>query len=181
MAIAAGTYTLGPDLATLTVKTGKTGAASKAGHNLVIEVTAWTASLTVGAEPADTAIELTADSRSLRVVEGSGGMGALGDDDKASIEQSIDDEVLEGTRIAFRSTAVGAGDGPGRLHVAGDLELHGAHHPIAFELVAGEDGTLTGSAVVRQSDWGMKPYSTLFGTLKVVDEVEVLVSATLRH
>jgi hypothetical protein len=28
---------------------------------------------------------------------------------------------------------------------------------------------------VRQSDWGMKPYSALFGTLKVADEVEVSV------
>jgi polyisoprenoid-binding protein YceI len=181
MAIPTGTYTLGPDVATLTVKTGKTGAASKAGHNLVIEVTTWSATLTVGAEPSDTSVELTADSRSLQVVEGSGGMGALGDDDKASIKQSIDDEVLEGMPIAFRSTAVSGGGAPGALHVEGDLELHGAHHPVAFELTAGEDGTLTGRAVVKQSDWGMKPYSTLFGTLKVVDEVEVLVSATLAH
>ena len=181
MAISVGTYTLGPDIATLTVKTGKTGAASKAGHNLVIEVTAWSATLTVGAEPADTAIELTADSRSLRVVDGSGGMTALGDDDKASIKQSIDDEVLEGMPIAFRSTAVSAGEAAGRLHVEGDLELHGRHHPIAFELTLGDDGTVAGSATVKQSDWGMKPYSTLFGTLKVVDEVEVLVSATLQR
>ena len=34
---------------------------------------------------------------------------------------------------------------------------------------------LTGTAVVTQSDWGMKPYSALFGTLKVADEVEVAV------
>ena len=32
---------------------------------------------------------------------------------------------------------------------------------------------LTGSATVKQSDWGMKPYSALFGALKVADEVEV--------
>jgi hypothetical protein len=44
--------------------------------------------------------------------------------------------------------------------------------------VAG-DGSLTGTAVVKQSDWGMKPYSTLFGTLKVVDEVEVAIEALL--
>ena len=34
-------------------------------------------------------------------------------------------------------------------------------------------GTLSGSAVVKQTDWGIKPYSTLFGALKVADEVEV--------
>ncbi|HEY5142161.1 MAG TPA: YceI family protein [Solirubrobacteraceae bacterium] len=179
MVIPAGTYTLGPEVATLTVKTGKTGAASKAGHNLVIEVAVWSATLTAGDDPASTAIELTADARSLHVVEGSGGITALSDEDKANIRTSIDDEVLEGLPIAFRSTAVSAGDAPGRLHVEGDLELHGAHHPVAFDLDAGADGTLTSRAVVRQSDWGMKPYSTLFGTLKVVDEVEVLVSAKL--
>jgi len=181
MAIPAGTYTLGPDVGTLTVKTGKTGAASKAGHNLVIEVGAWSATLTAGDEPAATAIELTADARSLQVVEGSGGIAALGDEDKASIATSIVDEVLKGMTIAFRSTTVSAGDAPGRLHVEGDLELHGAHHPIAFDLDARDDGTLTGSAIVRQSDWGMTPYSTLFGTLRVADEVEVLVSAQLDH
>ena len=48
----------------------------------------------------------TADATSLRVREGTGGMQALGDDDKASIEQTIDDEVLKRQAIAFRSTAV---------------------------------------------------------------------------
>ena len=27
--------------------------------------------------------------------------------------------------------------------------------------------------MVKQSEWGMKPYSALFGALKVADEVEV--------
>ncbi len=179
MAIVAGTYELGPDAGTLAVKTRKTGAASKAGHDLVIDVTSWKATLTVADEPAAVAIELTADSRSLRVREGSGGMMALGDDDKASIEQSIDDEVLEGTAIAFRSTAVTPGAYAGALRVEGELELGGQRHALAFELAVGEDGTVTGSATVKQSDWGIKPFSTLFGTLKVVDEVEVVVSARL--
>ncbi len=34
---------------------------------------------------------------------------------------------------------------------------------------------LSGTAVVTQSDWGMKPYSALFGALKVKDEVEVVL------
>ena len=41
----------------------------------------------------------------MRVREGSGGMTSLGDDDKANIEQTIDEEVLKGTSIEFRSTA----------------------------------------------------------------------------
>jgi hypothetical protein len=30
-----------------------------------------------------------------------------------------------------------------------------------------------GHATITQSGWGMKPYSALFGTLKVLDEVEI--------
>ena len=159
----------GPENARLTVRTARTGAASKAGHDLLIEVTSWSATLDPEADPA---LTLSADSRSLRVLEGTGGIQALDDDDKAGIEQTIDDEVLEGTPIEFRSTRLEAGD---PIRVEGELELCGERQQIAFELAAGGDGRLTGTAVVRQSEWGMKPYSTLFGTLKVADEVEVAV------
>jgi hypothetical protein len=162
----------GPDNATLTVRTKRTGAASKAGHDLLIEVTSWSAALDPDADPA---LTLTADSRSLRVLEGSGGIQALDDDDRAGIEQTIEEEVLMGTAVEFRSSKVELGPegGPGR--VEGELELAGKRHPLAFELAAAEDGRLTGTATVKQSDWGMKPYSALFGTLKVADEVEVSV------
>ena len=159
----------GPENARLTVRTKRTGAASKAGHDLLIEVTSWSATLDPGADPA---LTLTADSRSLRVIEGTGGIQALDEDDKAGISQTIDDEVLEGTPIEFRSTRLEPGD---PIRVEGELELRGERRPIAFELASGADGRLTGTAVVRQSEWGMKPYTALFGTLKVADEVEVAV------
>ena len=38
--------------------------------------------------------------------EGTGGMQALDDDDKKNIEKTIDDEVLEGSAIEFRSRRV---------------------------------------------------------------------------
>ena len=156
--------TFGPENSTLTVNTKRTGAASKAGHDLLLEVTSWSAKLDQDADPA---LTLTADSGSLRVLEGSGGIQALGDDDKAGIEQTIEEEVLMGAPIEFRSTAV---DG---RRLEGELEFAGQRHPISFELAGDEDGRLTGSATFKQSDWGMKPYSALFGTLKVADEVEV--------
>jgi hypothetical protein len=98
MPVLPGTYELGPEHAQLTVTTRKAGAASKAGHSLLIEVTSWSAILQVGDDPADATIQLSADSRSLKVLEGTGGMQALGDADKASIKQTIDDDVLKGGR-----------------------------------------------------------------------------------
>ena len=71
------------------------------------------------------------------------------------------------------------GAGGDRLSVTGELQLAGRHHPITFELTGDAEGKLSGAAIVKQSDWGMKPYSALFGTLKVVDEVTVEVSAQL--
>jgi polyisoprenoid-binding protein YceI len=178
MPIPPGRYTLGPDDATLTVRTGKAGAASKAGHNLRIEVTSWRATLDVGDGPADTEMALTADARSLRVREGTGGMQTLGNEEKASIEKTIDDEVLEGAAIEFHSRRVAPGP-DGALSVEGDLDIAGARHPVVFDLAAGADGRLTGRARIRQTDWGIKPYSALFGTLKVVDEVDVELDGTL--
>ena len=61
----------------------------------------------------------------------------------------------------------------------GDLTLLGTTRPLAFDVTVGDDGTLTAVAVVKQSDWGMKPYSALFGALKVVDEVEVEIDVHL--
>ena len=177
MPISPGTFTLSPADGTLTVRTGRTGAASKAGHDLVIEVTSWRATLDLdgAGEPA---IALTADARSLCVREGTGGMTTLDDDDRANIEQTIDDEVLKGGAIEFRATRAAPGAGGG-LRVEGDLDLLGTRRPVAFDLAAGDDGRLTGRATLRQSDWGIKPYSALFGTLKVADEVEVAIDARL--
>jgi polyisoprenoid-binding protein YceI len=179
MAIPAGRYELGPENGTLSVRTGRTGAAAKAGHNLLIDVTAWQATLELGEDPAQTSIALTADAASLRVREGTGGMQALGDDDKASIEQTIDDEVLLRQPIEFRSTSVRTSADGRRLHVQGELTLVGTTGPIAFDVEVGDGGALSGGAVVTQTGWGIAPYSALFGTLKVTDEVEVALAAVL--
>ena len=161
---------LGPENGRLTVHTGRAGAIAKVGHDLELEVTRWHATL------GDDALELTADARSLRVHSGTGGMSPLGDDEKAGIAQTIDDEVLKGTSIAFRSTSVTPR--AGGLDVEGELELLGVRGPLVFGLEL-DDGRLTGRATLKQSDWEIKPYSALFGTLKVADHVDVAIDATL--
>jgi polyisoprenoid-binding protein YceI len=179
VSIQPGTHKLGPDNATLQVKTGRLGAAAKAGHNLVIDVTSWEATLDVGEDPRQTSLVLDADAGSLRVREGHGGAQKLGDDDKAEILKTIDDDVLKGQAIEFRSTGVEASDGGSRLHVSGDLNMAGNSHPVDVDLRVGSDGDLSGSATVKQTDWKIKPYSALFGALKVTDEVEVVAEAKL--
>jgi len=169
-------YRFGPDNATLAVRTGRLGAVAKAGHDLLLHVTSWEGSLEVADQLADSTVEVTADGASLRVREGTGGIKALDDDDMANIEQTIDEDVLKRTAVSFRSTRVEPTDEG--LHVQGELTMLGATRPIAFDVVA-TGGSLHAQAVVRQTDFGMKPYSALFGALKVADEVEVTLAADL--
>jgi polyisoprenoid-binding protein YceI len=176
VALPPGTYALGPANGTLAVRTTRSGAAAMAGHNLLLHVMSWQATLAVADEAAASSVELTADSGSLRVIEGTGGVQALGDDDKAEIQKTIDEDVLKREPITFRSTAVS--DADGGLHVEGALTLRGTTAPIAFDLALA-DGHLKGGATVTQSAWKIKPYSALFGALKVVDEVAVELDAIL--
>ena len=166
-------YDLGPEQGTLAVRTSRTGTVAKAGHDLLIHVTKWRGTLETGDAPS---VALDADATSLKVREGTGGMMALDDGDLANIEQTIDDDVLKRQDISFRSTRVeSTADG---LSVTGDLTLRGTTRPIAFDLSVG-DGRAHGAAVVKQTDWGMKPYTALFGALKVADDVRVEIDVAL--
>jgi polyisoprenoid-binding protein YceI len=166
-------YDLGPDNGTLVVRTGRTGTVAKAGHDLLIHVTKWRGTLVDGDEAS---VTLDADATSLKVREGTGGMKSLDDGDMANIQQTIDDDVLKRQDISFRSTRVE--QTAGGLSVTGDLTLRGTTRPIAFDLEL-QDGRVRGTAVVKQTEWGMKPYTALFGALKVADDVRVEIDCAL--
>jgi hypothetical protein len=164
---------LDSETAVLLVKTKRGGVAAKAGHDLTLGVTSWSATLDLDGRPR---IALTADPHSICVIEGSGGAFALGDEEYEAIEQTLREEVLTDGPIEFRSSEIRVNGSS--VDVAGDLTLEGERRKIAFRLEL-DGGRLRGSAVVKQSGWGIKPYSALFGTLKVADEVEVLINAKL--
>jgi polyisoprenoid-binding protein YceI len=176
VSIPSGTHRLGPDNATLSVRTTRGGAAAKAGHDLLMRVTSWEAELVVAEE---TSMELTADSTSLHVVEGTGGVQSLDEEDVANIEHTIDDEVLKRRDIKFVSSSVSV-DGD-RMRAEGELTLADSTRPIGFEVAIADDGELSAGAVVTQSEWGMKPYTALWGALKVADDVEVVLEGRLQE
>jgi hypothetical protein len=179
MSIAPGRYTLGPESAELLVHTGREGGAKKAGHDLVIEVTSWKATLELADDPAQSTVVLSADGGSLRVRDGTGGITKLSDEDKQGIARTIDEEVLRRGQVDFRSTAVEPGPGADRLRVRGELELAGTIRPAEVELLLAGDGQITGETTIEQTDWGIKPYTTLFGALRVADKVKITVEARL--
>jgi hypothetical protein len=178
MPIISGAHKLGPDDATLRIKTERHGAAAKAGHDLLIEVGSWEGTLEVG-EQGPLAVALSADSGSMKVIEGTGGLMALTDEDRDEIRKTLEEEVLQPGPVEFQSSKLAPASDRERFRVSGELVMNGKRHPLEFELNLGPEGEITARATVKQSDWGIKPYSGLFGTLKVKDEITVLAEATL--
>ena len=167
MPIEAGTHTIGPSNGSLKVKTGKEGAAAKMGHDLVLGVNSWEATVEGGDSPS---ISLTADPGSVEVIEGSGGAKPLSDKDKGDIKKSISNKVLGSSQITFQSSSVE--DNGGQMVAKGDLSIAGNSSSVSVPLsVSGN--TISGSITLSQKDFGIKQFSAMMGALKVTDQVEV--------
>ena len=159
------------------VKTGRAGLAAKVGHDLTIEITRWSARVTVpedgGSDGGVGAATLTAelDLSSMTVREGTGGAKALTDRDRRDI-QAAAGKIL-GTRAtaSFASTRVIPSPAGGAIE--GTLALHGTSRPVRLQVISPAPGRYRGTAHVRQSDFGITPYSGFFGALKLRDEVTV--------
>ena len=175
-------WTLTPsDDAVLEIRTGVTGKAASMGHRLTIEVTRWHAVVDWDG-PRPTAVELTADLDSIDVLHGEGGVTPLLAPEKM-VARSNALKTLDAKRhptVTFRSDTIDGTDTGYRL--SGVLEIHGVSRDHTVEVTVtseGSDHRVTTESVVRQTDFGIKPYSQLLGAMKVVDEVTVAFRATL--
>ncbi|MGH2767586.1 MAG: YceI family protein [Actinomycetota bacterium] len=174
--IAAGSYEFGPSNGRLHLKVFREGLAKKVGHDLVIEVGSWSATVNVGDDPSNSSLTATADVGSFRVLEGVGGVKALSEDDKADIKKNITKKILTMPGISFRSNSVRVSGN--QATVSGDLTIMGRSQPIDLQLTD-MDGRVKGTATVVQTRWGIKPFSAMLGTLKVRDAVEVELEASV--
>jgi hypothetical protein len=163
MSIPEGTHTIGPSNGSLTVKTGKEGAAAKMGHNLVLGVNSWEATVEGGDSPS---ITLTCDPSSIDVIEGEGGAKPLSDKDKGDIKKSVDKKVLGSSQITFTSTEVTDSSAQGDLSIAGNSSS--VNVPLT---VSGD--SISGSLTLSQSEFGIKQFTAMMGALKVKDQVTV--------
>ncbi|MDE3130324.1 MAG: YceI family protein [Acidobacteriota bacterium] len=173
------TYTLGPDAGRLTVTTGTAGPAARAGHDLTLVATSWEATLTLTGQEHGSALTLSADPWSLVVVDGRGGASSLSDADREGITATVRQEVLSKDPIRFQSTDVSHHPDDDRLEVTGILELAGVRRPISFAVRHPAAARLVASITLRQTDYGIAPYTVLFGALKVADELAISVDVEL--
>ena len=177
VAVRPGSHSVGPDSGRCRVHTYRDGLAQKAGHDLIIEVGHWNASVEVGDDGTLAAVALEADPRSLEVLEGHRGVKPLTDSDRTEIRSNIDEKILHGQPIKFSSSSVEHSDG--RLVVRGELTIAGTTRPASFELALDENGRVSGTLPVTQSNWGIKPYRAFMGALKVRDAVDIVLDAAL--
>jgi hypothetical protein len=168
------------------VKTGRAGLAARAGHDLTLEFTDWQARVTTRGDGGVADATVTADLGlgSLTVREGTGGAKPLTDKDRRDIQAQVRKILGDSARAGFASQRVipsstSPSGAPSAGAIEGTLTMHGVSRGIRLQVSSPEPGRYRGSATIRQSDFGITPYSGFFGALKLLDEVTVEFEVTI--
>ena len=163
----------------LLIRTGVAGRAARMGHRLTIAMKRWQATVAwAGAEPVSA--ELTVEINSFEVLRGDGGVKGLSGPEKALVKsnalKSLDAD--RHSEIRFTSNNVDKTDAGYRL--TGKLRIRGKSRKHVIDLRTedlGEAWQMSAESSVRQTEYGVKPYSLLMGSVRVADEVSVSFTA----
>jgi polyisoprenoid-binding protein YceI len=173
------TWTLEPADGELLIRTGVAGRAARMGHRLTIEMSRWRATVRWSGDKPVSA-ELVVGVDSLEVLRGEGGVKGLSGPEKGVVRSNAMKSLRAKRFSEIRFSAdnvVQTGDGyrlDGTLHIQDKARGH------VVELHTKDLGDAWRFSVesrVRQSDFGIKPYSVLMGSVRVADEVTVSFSA----
>jgi polyisoprenoid-binding protein YceI len=182
----ARTYKIVPAESNLSVFVAKAGLFSAYAHDHNIGVKSFSGSITVPDSGATGgALALDIEAKSLTVLD-----QKVSDKDRAEIASSMHSAVLESekySKITFKSVSVSGlkqtGESGYSFTVNGDLTLHGATKRIAVPIsatITPQQLRATGKYTLRQTDFGIKPYSAAGGAVKVKDEVVINFSIFAR-
>jgi len=99
-------------------------------------------------------------------------------------------DVASFPTATFRITAIApvdnqAAGAPGRYQLDGRFTLHGTEQKLHIAAKVEQTATegvlrMTGSFTIKQTDYGISPYSALGGLAKVADELEITADLVLR-
>jgi polyisoprenoid-binding protein YceI len=166
----------------------KKGVFSAFAHDHHFEVTRWQATASMpDRTPASTSVKVVLFADSLRDRQ-----EALSEGDRRKVNaQAAGPEVLDAEhhpRIEFRADRLELepGGGPERLRAAlpGTLTVRGRSAPVTLTVEAEQTPgawRVHGSAHLKQSAFGIKPFRAIGGGVGVKDEVEIELSLTLRQ
>ncbi|MBY0278007.1 YceI family protein [Candidatus Binatia bacterium] len=170
----------------IAVKVFKAGAASAFAHDHVLRATRWQATLDASAEPLALRAEVRVDVAALEVDEPAtrarhGLDGALSDGDRQQVRDNMlgpgQLDAAAHPEIRFAATRIDRD--AERFRLAGELSVHGVTRRVEVPLAIVADGdayTARGRLRVRQSDFGIRPYSAFLGAVRTQDEVEIVFS-----
>lgn len=166
----------------------KVGSATRIGHPHGVEARLKDGKLTLGGdgELVFDMASFTADTPESRKRAGLEGEKVSASDAKKVTDTMRGADVLDVARFptaTFHMTAIKplekqAAGAPGMYQLEGAFKLHGTEQKL--QLKARLDPTdqkpqmrFSGSFKIKQSDYGIKPYSTFAGAAKVADELEI--------
>ena len=136
---------------TLTIHVGKTGAFSGLGHDHEVRAPIHSGTADTGSHPG---VEVRVDARALRVID-----KGSSEKDRAEVQKTmLGPEVLDSERhqeIVFKSIAAESVRQE-KWTLRGNLTLHGQTRPVTVHVML-KDGRYTGEALVKQTDFGIKP------------------------
>jgi len=175
MAIAAGRHQFGTDNGRIILRTFRDGLAAQAGHDLTIEAVRWSGELVVAPDLTPASLTVTVDLGALVVRAGTGGIKSLTDRDKREIAVSAR-KVLSSDRYpeaTFTATSFEPGPADTGGTIVGTLTLTGRSQPQRLQVTQSAPGQYRATTTIRQTSFGIKPYSAFLGSLKVSDAVEL--------
>ena len=172
-------WTLDPSDGELLVRTGVAGRAARMGHRLSIAMTQWQATVSWDGSAPDTA-ELVVETNSFEVLRGEGGVKGLSGPEKALVKSNALRSLSASrfSEIRFTANVIDKTDDGYRL--SGTLQIRGRSREHVIELRTddlGDSWRVSAESTVRQSDYGIKPYSLLMGSVQVADDVTVSFTA----
>jgi len=170
--VPSGSYRFGPDDGRLQLDVLRDGLARRIGHDLVMAVESWSVVATVAGNLAASSLTVTADLRSLVVVEGRGGVLPLADRDKGQILSAAAKVLRADTNPALTWVSTGVKVDGESIIAMGELTLGGRSAPVDVTIQV-DGNSATATAAVTQSALGIKPYQAFLGALRVKDVVTV--------
>ncbi len=174
MAISAGRHEFGPDSGRITLRTFRDGLAAQVGHDLTIEAVTWSGELVVAPDLTPASLSVSVDLGALVVQAGTGGIKPLTDRDKREIAVSAR-KVLSADRhpeATFTATSFEPGQDHAGGIIVGTLTLCGRSQPQRLQVTQSAPGRYRATTTIRQTSFGIKPYSAFLGSLRVADAVE---------
>lgn len=149
------------------------------GHRLTIAMTRWRATVRWADFRPDSA-ELVVETDSFEVLRGDGGVKGLSGTEKALVRSNALKSLSASRFPEIRYTTDVIEEADDGYRLTGTLEIRGKSRDHVIEVHTedlGESWRMSVESTIRQSDYGIKPYSLLMGSVQVADEVSLTFSA----